>query len=89
MESVAAGPKKHASVKHRLQRVFWRLISVFPDKAYLTWKYFSIFGRFPDWKTPTRFSEYQQIRKIEDRNPLYSKVVDKADAKDFIKERVG
>lgn len=89
MDSVAAGPKKHASVKHRMQRIFWRLISVFPDKIYLTWKYFSIFGRFPDWKSPVRFSEYQQIRKLEDRNPLYSKVVDKADAKGYITERVG
>ncbi|WP_299475652.1 ATP-grasp fold amidoligase family protein [uncultured Roseibium sp.] len=89
MDSIAAGTEKHATIEHRVRRIFWRLISIFPDKIYLTLKYFSIFGRFPNWKTPTRFSEYQQIRKLQDQNPLYATVVDKAAAKDFIRERIG
>lgn len=40
-------------------------------------------------KHPRRFSEFQHLRKLRDRNPLYPIIVDKNRAKGYIRDRVG
>lgn len=89
MDSVAQTNKHSKTFKVRLRNLLWRLISPLPDKPYLYLKYATIYGRFPDFKQPKRFSELQQIRKLKDRTSAYNVVVDKADAKAYIEERVG
>lgn len=81
--------RRRSMIFRRLRNLFWRLISPLPDRPYLFLKYATIFGRFPNFKEPTRHSELQQLRKMTDRNPLYTIVVDKARVKDFYKERIG
>lgn len=89
MEAVAQTNKHGKSLVVRARNLLWRAISVLPDDPYLRLKYATIFGRFPDFRHPKRFSELQQIRKLVDRTALYNVLADKADAKDFIEERVG
>ncbi len=89
MDSVAQTNKHGKTLKVRLRNLFWRLISPLPDKPYLYLKYATIYGRFPDFKQPKRFSELQQVRKLNDRTSNYNVLVDKSDAKTYIEERAG
>lgn len=77
------------TVRETLRHILWRLISPLPDRPYLFLKYWSIVGHKPDLKHPTTFSEKVQVRKLYDRNPLYSELVDKAGAKQLIDDKLG
>jgi hypothetical protein len=76
-------------VRKFLLRVLWRLMAPLPDRLYLAIKYRLIIGRWPDLDRPRTFTEKVQARKLRDRDPFYGVVVDKAAAKDFIRQRVG
>ena len=89
MDSIAPRDKQRVLVKKKLLNLFWRVIGPLPDQMYLFVKYATIYGRFPDFRSPQRFSELQQMRKIGDNDPIYPKVVDKDGAKDFIREKAG
>jgi hypothetical protein len=89
MDAVAQQNKHGKNLKVRVRNLFWRIISVLPDKPYLRLKYATIFGRFPDFHHPKRFSELQQIRKLVDRRSLYNVLVDKAEVKNYVEERAG
>ena len=60
-----------------------------PDKIYLNNKFRKVFGRDIDWKNPTTFNEKLQWLKIYDRNPLYTKLVDKYEVRKYIAEKIG
>lgn len=89
MDGIAQLNRSSSALKIRFRNLFWRVISPLPDGPYLYLKYASIFGRFPELKNPSRFSELQHLRKLHDRNPLYPVIVDKYEAKSYIEERVG
>ncbi len=89
MHGIAQTNKRSGRFLTRLRNLFWRAIAPLPDKPFLYLKYASIYGRFPNLKHPTRFSELQQLLKLNDRNPLYPIIVDKAKAKEFIENQVG
>ncbi len=57
-----------------------------PSKAYLSVLYKKEIGNKINWKKPMTFNEKLQWLKIYDRNPEYSRMVDKAEAKDFFVE---
>lgn len=71
------------------RRAFWRLIAPLPDKPYLSLKFWSIKGAWPNIDAPTTFSEKVQHRKLYDRRPLFGLLVDKIAVKDFIAGRIG
>ncbi|WP_106753418.1 ATP-grasp fold amidoligase family protein [Pannonibacter carbonis] len=73
----------------KLQRLAWRLIAPLPDSLYIKIKYLSIKRKWPNIKNPKNFTEKIQYRKIHDRNPLYVKLADKIEVKNYIKQRVG
>ncbi|PTM94403.1 ATP-grasp fold amidoligase family protein [Mycoplana dimorpha] len=89
MSDISLSPRGERRLTQKLQRLFWRLIAVLPDRPYIRWKYFSMAGRFPDLERPRLFSEKVQARKLYDRNPIYPRVVDKHAAKALIAERAG
>lgn len=60
-----------------------------PDKIYLNNKFKRVFGRDIDWKNPTTFNEKLQWLKIYDRNPLYTRLVDKYEVRKYIAEKIG
>lgn len=60
-----------------------------PDSIYLRDKYSIIMGRRLWLDMPQRFTEKLQWLKLNDRNPLYHRLVDKVEVKGEIAERIG
>lgn len=70
------------TIKHRLAQLL-------PDKIYLQIYYRGIFGRKLNLKDPKTFNEKIQWLKLYDRNPTYSKMVDKYEAKNYVENKIG
>lgn len=62
---------------------------LFSDKLSLKIQYRVIMGRRLNLKNPTRFSEKLQWLKLYDRKPIYSTMVDKITAKDYVAGIIG
>lgn len=60
-----------------------------PDKLALTLLYYNRFGRKINWNNPKTFSEKLQWLKLYNRNPLYTKLVDKYEVKKWVVEKIG
>jgi len=61
----------------------------FPDKLYIDLKYLLRFGHKVNWENPQTFNEKQSWIKINDRNPLYTKLADKYEVKKFVAGVIG
>lgn len=72
-----------------MNRRFDKIVSLIPDKLYLTLKYYKNFGRLPNWKNPQTFSEKLQWLKLYDRKPEYTMMVDKYAVKDYVASIIG
>lgn len=59
------------------------------DSLYLKLVFWCKMGYMPDLEHPLTFSEKIQWLKLHDRNPLYHKLVDKAEVKAWIAGRIG
>lgn len=62
---------------------------LFSDKRYLDLIFRYRMGYRINWDNPTTFSEKLNWLKVNDHNPLYTKLVDKESVKAFVSERVG
>lgn len=60
-----------------------------PDKCFINLKYYYHFRRFPNLNNPKTYNEKLQWLKIHDRNPLYTKLVDKYEAKKYLVDAIG
>lgn len=60
-----------------------------PDKWYLSFMFRSRMGYWMNWKNPKTFNEKLQWLKIYDRNPLYTKLVDKYEVRKYIADKIG
>lgn len=65
------------------------LMSWMPDKMYLQMMYRAILGRKLNLKNPQTFNEKLQWLKLYDHNPLYTIMVDKVKAKEYVAEKIG
>ena len=65
------------------------LFNFIGDKTFLKLKYKILMNRSLDLKSPTTFNEKLQWLKLYDRNPKYTKMVDKFDAKEYVSEIIG
>ena len=74
-------------ISRSLARRGW--LNFLPDKAYLSVMYRANFGKKLHWKNPKTYNEKLQWLKLYDRNPVYSTMVDKYTAKQFVSERIG
>ena len=59
------------------------------DKKAIKARYFINFGKYPDLKHPKTYNEKLQWLKLYDRNPLYTKLVDKAEVKKIVADKIG
>lgn len=59
------------------------------DRHYIVRKYNRMMHTKPNLKTPLLFQEKLQWLKLHDRKPIYHTMVDKMDAKSYIKEILG
>ncbi len=62
---------------------------IIPDKAYLKLKYRASIGKKLNLKEPKTYNEKLQWLKLYDRNPQYTKLVDKYEVKSYVAERIG
>lgn len=60
-----------------------------PDKAYLKLMFKAHMGTRLDLDNPKTFNEKLQWLKLYDRKPEYTKMVDKYEAKEYVKEKLG
>lgn len=60
-----------------------------PDEPYIKLKYYWAFGKWPNLKKPKTFNEKVNWLKLHDRNPLYTTMVDKYEAKKYVAQRIG
>lgn len=60
-----------------------------PDKLYLKLLYRSFTGRKLNLKNPQTFNEKIQWLKLYDRNPIYTKLVDKYAVRDYVSKTIG
>lgn len=76
----------------------WRILShrklkwvtwLVPDSWYLKSYYRSFFNKKLDLANPTSYNEKLQWLKIHDRKAVYTEMVDKLAAKDYVAERIG
>ena len=66
-----------------------KLLRKIPDPMYLTIKYRHHFGKRPDLRHPKTFNEKLQWLKLHDRRPIYTTMVDKVQAKDYVAGIIG
>jgi len=66
-----------------------KLLRIVPDKLYIQIKYFYRFHKFANIKNPKTFNEKLQWMKMYDRNPLYTKLCDKYEVKNYVKDVIG
>lgn len=59
------------------------------DETYVKWDYRWGMGHFPDLETPKTYNEKLCWLKIHARKPEYTKLVDKYDAKEYVKGIIG
>ena len=64
-------------------------ILVLPDKTYLSIRYYATFHKKINLENPETFNEKLQWLKLYDRNPKYTKMVDKYEVREYIKEKIG
>ena len=66
-----------------------RVLRVLPDGTYLRLRYLIAFRKPLHLKNPRTFNEKLQWLKLYDRNPEYTRMVDKYEAKKYVAERIG
>ncbi len=71
-----------------LMRLDEKRIITLPDKKYLTWRALNTGFKF-DLDNPQTFNEKLNWLKLHDKNPLYTKLVDKYEVKDYISSVIG
>lgn len=64
-------------------------LSFIPDETFLKMKYKLMMGTKLDLENPKTFNEKLQWLKLHDRNPEYTKMVDKYEAKEYVANIIG
>lgn len=69
-----------------LRRCFARFMD---DRTFIKWEYFSGMGKFPNIEHPTTYNEKLQWLKLNDIHEEYTQIVDKYEAKEYIRNIIG
>lgn len=59
------------------------------DKRFLEWQYRRKMGRHLNLNNPKTYNEKLQWLKLNDRNPLYTKLVDKYSVREYVSKKLG
>lgn len=65
------------------------LVHAIPDDKFLKMKYYMRMGKKLNLKNPQTYNEKLQWLKLYDRNPEYTKMVDKYEVRKYISEKIG
>ena len=77
------------TIESFLYRVRYHLSPLFPDEFYIKKQFKYLLGYDVNLENPKTFQEKLQWLKLHDRKPIYTKMVDKYDAKEVIADKVG
>ena len=71
----------------KLLRGIWHRVGlIFGDEIYVRVEYFIVFGKRLRLKNPQTYSEKLQWLKLHEGDPIYTRMVDKAEAKKYVTE---
>ncbi len=74
----------------KLLRGIWHRVGlIFGDEIYVRVEYFIVFGKRLRLKNPQTYSEKLQWLKLHEGDPIYTRMVDKAEAKKYVTEFIG
>ena len=79
----------YSSFSNKTKNRICRILGIIPDKLFLKMLYRIKTGRKLHLKNPKTYSEKLNWLKIYDRNPLYTRLVDKYEVREYVKERIG
>lgn len=65
------------------------MLKFLPDGMYIQIYYFAHFKHFANLRNPQTYNEKLNWLKLHDRNPLYTKLVDKFEAKEYVTPIIG
>lgn len=73
-----------------LKRLLYKyVLRLIPDSLWIKIQFKRRMGYWPDLKNPKTFNEKLQWLKLHDRNPLYTKLVDKYEVREYIAKTIG
>ena len=74
--------------KNMLKRLKYSL-RFLPDRVYIQLYYLGAFKKFCNLKNPQTYNEKLNYLKLYDRNPLYTRLVDKYEVKKYVAKLIG
>lgn len=86
---------KKMKSKDEIIRYLWRkisklgLLNFVPDKAFVKLEYRIKLGKKLDLELPQRYNEKIQWLKLYDHNPKYTKLVDKYEVREYVRNLIG
>ena len=72
-----------------IKNISYKFFNLLPDKLFIQLKFLKNFHRLPNLKNPKTFNEKLQWLKLYDRNPYYTKLVDKYEVKKIVAKLIG
>lgn len=72
-----------------MNKALRNVLKLLPDKMFLQIYYKKNMKRFIDFKHPKSFNEKIQWLKVYDRKPLYNKIADKYEVRDYVRNILG
>lgn len=75
------------SMSKQFRNIIGKAFSIVPDKKYLEFRYFLTFHKILNLNMPVTYNEKLQWMKLYDRNPLYTKLVDKYEVKKILEKK--
>ena len=66
-----------------------KIVAFIPSKMWLSYRFKKKTGYAMDWKNPKTYNQKLQWLKVNDKNPLYTDLVDKYEVKKYIADRIG
>ncbi len=66
-----------------------KIVGLIPTKMWISYRFKKRAGYPMDWKNPKTFNQKLQWLKVYDRNPLYTTMVDKCEAKKYVADIIG
>jgi len=79
----------YSDFSSKTKNIICKFLGIIPTKLYLKILYRIKTGRKLSFKNPKTYSEKLNWLKVYDKNPLYTKLVDKYEVRSFVKERIG
>ena len=89
MREIGKNNASFSQVYKSLSGIKTKALRFLPDKTYLKLKYKTSTGKKLHLDNPITFNEKLQWMKLYDRNPIYTVMVDKYAARQYVAERIG